>query len=292
MARNQEKAQTMLARFRALKQAELFGDPKKERRPYMTTDCSNLQEAERWRRQILKEISKKVSQIQNPGMGEYQTRDLNDEINKLIREKGAWEHRIIELGGPNYLKMAPRIVAKDGKEVAGNKGYKYFGAAKDLPGVRDLLEAQRPESLRKTRYEMYKHVDADYYGYRDDEDGLLIQLELEQEKKIMEEYLKENPVKRKRADDDKETEDKIAKMYKMETDRSIEEDEEDAKALFQKNEEKRRQENIFKSHVPVPSQDEIQKFILERKKQILLQKYVSDDLNKEELETKQLTGRN
>lgn len=29
-------------------------------------------------------------------------RDLNDEINKLIREKGHWEKRIVELGGPNY----------------------------------------------------------------------------------------------------------------------------------------------------------------------------------------------
>lgn len=37
------------------------------------------------------------------GLSDYQVRDLNDEINKLMREKLAWEHRIKELGGPDYF---------------------------------------------------------------------------------------------------------------------------------------------------------------------------------------------
>ena len=36
-------------------------------------------------------------------------RDLNDEINKLIREKGHWERRIVELGGPDYARAAPKV---------------------------------------------------------------------------------------------------------------------------------------------------------------------------------------
>ena len=36
-------------------------------------------------------------------LGDYQVRDLNDEINKLLREKGHWEARIRELGGPDYF---------------------------------------------------------------------------------------------------------------------------------------------------------------------------------------------
>ena len=36
------------------------------------------------------------------GLGEFKLRDLNDEINKLIREKRHWEDRIKELGGPDY----------------------------------------------------------------------------------------------------------------------------------------------------------------------------------------------
>jgi hypothetical protein len=50
-----------------------------------------------------------VGEIQNPGLGEFKIRDLNDEINKLIREKAHWEKRIIELGGPNYLVRAKHL---------------------------------------------------------------------------------------------------------------------------------------------------------------------------------------
>lgn len=35
-----------------------------------------------------------MSQIQNAGLGEFKLRDLNDEINKLLREKGHWEDRV------------------------------------------------------------------------------------------------------------------------------------------------------------------------------------------------------
>lgn len=35
---------------------------------------------------------------------------------------------------------------------------------------------------RKTRSELAKLVDADYYGYRDEEDGIMVPLEQEQEK--------------------------------------------------------------------------------------------------------------
>ena len=64
--------------------------PSQNKRPYLATECHSLQEAEKWRHQIIKEIARKVSQIQNAGLGEFRIRDLNDEINKLIREKGHW----------------------------------------------------------------------------------------------------------------------------------------------------------------------------------------------------------
>ena len=37
------------------------------------------------------------------GLGEFRIRDLNDEINKLLREKRHWEERIVELGGTDYI---------------------------------------------------------------------------------------------------------------------------------------------------------------------------------------------
>ena len=72
-------------------------------------------------------------------------RDLNDEINKLIREKGHWEARIVDLGGPDYAKNAPKITDTEGNEVQGatgrGGGYRYFGAAKQLPGAAFSLPA-------------------------------------------------------------------------------------------------------------------------------------------------------
>lgn len=63
------------------------------------------------------------------------------------------------------------------------RGYMYFGAAKDLPGVKELFEQEPPAPPRKTRGELMKDIDADYYGYRDDDDGVLIPLERTAERK-------------------------------------------------------------------------------------------------------------
>ena len=49
-------------------------------------------------------------------------------------------------------------------------------------GVRELFESAAPEAPRKTRAELMKDIDAAYYGFRDDDDGLLVPLEVEAEK--------------------------------------------------------------------------------------------------------------
>merc|ERR1711862_510160 len=71
----------------------------------------------------------------------------------------------------------------EGKEVPGDPGYRYFGAARDLPGVRELFEQAVPDKARVTRGQLAKKIDADYYGYRDDEEGELGPLEAEAEVK-------------------------------------------------------------------------------------------------------------
>src|SRR4051794_7037006 len=111
-----------------------------------------------------------------------------------------------------------------GKEVPGARGYKYFGRAKELPGVKELFQPPRMSARKrssglyvacrnndraafrqvkwitnrchlffffsfnlavtlkeKTRGELLRNVDADYYGYRDEEDGTLLEFEEEQE---------------------------------------------------------------------------------------------------------------
>ncbi len=39
------------------------------------------------------------------GLGEFKIRDLNDEINKLLKEKSNWEDQILALQGPDYKVM-------------------------------------------------------------------------------------------------------------------------------------------------------------------------------------------
>lgn len=48
----------------------------------------------------------------------HRIRDMNDEINKLIREKGHWERHIVELGGPDYSKIAAAAAAADGQDAS------------------------------------------------------------------------------------------------------------------------------------------------------------------------------
>ena len=133
----------------------------------------------------IRDISKSVTAIQNAGLGEFRIRDLNDHINKLLREKKHWENRIRELGGKSYSSKGAKMLDREGKEVPGNRGYKYFGAARDLPGVRELFESDAPVNTKKTRAELMKDVDAQYYGFRDDDDGLLVPLELKAEKEAI-----------------------------------------------------------------------------------------------------------
>ena len=64
-----------------------------------------------------------------------------------------------------------KMLDAEGKELQWNRGYKYFGASKDLPGVKELFEPDPPKALKKTRAEYMRYVDAHYFGYMDEEDG-------------------------------------------------------------------------------------------------------------------------
>lgn len=97
------------------------------------------------------------------GNPESKTRQLNDEINKLLREKRHWERRIVELGGANHSRAGdPQLLDENGNELPGSRGYRYFGAARDLPGVRDLFSKAPANSadVRRSRGDMNKFVDS------------------------------------------------------------------------------------------------------------------------------------
>lgn len=273
---------TALARWRQLQLKEQ-GRLRVDRRPLVPADEMNVRRAEKWRYQVVREIAKKVAQIQNAGLGEYKIRDLNDEINKLLREKSLWEDRVKELGGVDFKKTAPKMLDNEGKEVPGNRGYKYFGAAKDLPGVRELFEKQALENTKKSRSEMMRHVDADYYGYMDDDDGLLIPSEEKCEKEAI----------RKKVEEWKSLEQSAKSMDESYDLSGMNSDDEDyvAGRSSRKDNDLTSKDHVFVAHVPVPSQKEIERALIERKKQELLAKYVSEDLMREEQEAKELLGK-
>lgn len=130
MARNEEKAMAALNRWTAQKRdiemqknmgkatymggalpdTAAFGPYKKNKRPKIASEVSSVKECEHWRGDILRGVAKKIAEIQNAALGEHRIRDLNDEINKDLREKGYWEDQIKKLGGPDYKNQAPREV--------------------------------------------------------------------------------------------------------------------------------------------------------------------------------------
>jgi len=256
MARNQEKAQAMLNRFIQAKRDAVT--PVDQKRPFLASEIEDVHECERWRASIVREVSKAITGIQNGSLGEHKIRDLNDQINKLLREKKHWERQIKILGGRDYLSTAPKITDSDGRGAMGTEGYFYFGAARELPGVRELFEKTGPEESRKNRYELHTLVDADYYGYGDDDDGKLVAEESKAEKR----YAKE--VEEEWLENAKATKEARYKALKM----SVPEDDDDYKIDRGDGEEE-----LFKAHVPLPSTKEIERLVVEKRKKELLAKF-------------------
>jgi len=153
--------------------------------------------AEKYRGQILREVSRKITKIQDESLSDYQIRDLNDEINKLMKEKWSWERRIRELGGPNYMRGGLGTVFDDsGREVSGGgKGYRYYGRAKELPGVKEMFERAAKRRVRESEEgregkEVHvdrRNLDARYFGFGlDEEDGTLVRYERRKEREAVE----------------------------------------------------------------------------------------------------------
>jgi len=286
MARNEEKAHAMLNRWVAMKKE--LNSHSKDKRPGMSTECNNLQECERWRGQIIKEITKKVADIQNASLGEYKIREINDEINKLFREKGHWEDRIRELGGPDHKKLAPKVIDSQGYELPGAGGYKYWGAARDLPGVRELFAKEAPNPPKKSRADLYKNINFEYYGFKDEDDGMLLIYEKEAEKKLIDDYnqeIKESLLvevsKKKKKLEDEKTLIMDGVVYR-------EDDEEYMK--FRKIHSN--EEPLYNAFATKPSEEEIEKILLEKKKNMLINMYQLDEFEELEKEASEILKEN
>ena len=62
-----------------------------------------------------------------------------------------------------------------------------------------------PEKVARSRTELYRNIDADYYGYRDEEDGDLLEFELEQEQERLEELAQQEDKEEKKEGEEEET---------------------------------------------------------------------------------------
>ena len=51
----------------------------------------------------------------------------------------------------------------------GSKGYKYFGVAKDLPGVKEMFQSKASVIMKRGR-DVVKIVDGAYFGIGEEED--------------------------------------------------------------------------------------------------------------------------
>ncbi|KAF6007685.1 hypothetical protein HII13_004356 [Brettanomyces bruxellensis] len=171
MSRNKEKAQSLLNLYYAQKGPQI-----PTRRPRSTENVKSVTDAELFRKMCIQDIDKSLMKINNPLINEYEIRDLNSKLNKLFREKRAWEHRIKDLGGPDYLQF----ITNSNETII--KGCRYFGRAKELPDVQELLKLSREEKAentqnfrrKKNRDESRKQLnllqlDAGYYGLLDED---------------------------------------------------------------------------------------------------------------------------
>lgn len=279
MARNEEKAQAMLNRWVSMKR--MLANPV-EKRPALASQCDSLTDCEKWRGQIIKEISKKVQEIQNAGLGEHKIRDLNDEINKLIREKGHWEDRIKELGGADYKKYGPKVLDSQGMELPGSGGYKYFGAAKDLPGVRELFQTDVPNAPRRDKMDVYRNINYEYYGMRDEENQDMLDEEAAYEKKVFERNLE------RWIDENKDyIKDRLKKVANPTRQQILDLVDDETYEEFRKKHQTN--EALYKNYKNETKEDELKKQIELRKKALLTQYFPKEDEDEEEYITKKIT---
>ena len=80
--------------------------------------------------------------------------------------------------------------------VVGSGSYKYFGAAKDLPGVRELFTREKPAAPKKGKADLYRRINFEYYGLDQQDDEEMLEEEERYEKieakKDLDRWIEEN----------------------------------------------------------------------------------------------------
>jgi pre-mRNA-splicing factor ISY1 len=129
-------------------------------------------------------------------------------------------------------------------------GYKYFGAARELPGVKELFEKNELEDKPRSRAELYEGIDTNYYGFHDDDDGKLAKLEQEAEIRarqvIIDEFNKSREFRKQKSS-----------MDGVVVDNAL---------------PSREEREGFIAHVDVPSLEEVENILVQKRKEELLKR--------------------
>jgi len=209
------------------------------------------------------------------GLGEHRLRELNDEINKLFREKRHWERQILELGGPNHAARSAAVSAEaEGVELPGSGGYRYFGAAKSLPGVRELFDVKQKRSKKRSRGEIQRRLTVDYFGWRDEDDTEMLREEAAAEGRMRAQAVAEWHAARAAGLDPAEADGgaaagsspKKARAAVTEADLAAMRAEAGSGASA----------DVATAAAPLPSEEEIRRRLVAKRKELLLRKYAPE----------------
>lgn len=141
-----------------------------------TDKVLSVDDALKYRKEVLSQISVNIARIQDILLTEQQIRDLNDILNNQFKEKWRWEKRLLELNGPDFTKSS--IKGYSDTSFVVNK-HRYFGRAKELPDVVKLLEEaaiernniQSSNDIKKNmkKFNEKKHWDDKLYLFKKEE---------------------------------------------------------------------------------------------------------------------------
>lgn len=159
MARPCESRNDLLNRWVRMKREEQRA--KSWEKPSDPGTVGTIEECTTWRRFVNDQLDVVLTKLYDDRPPDAETRNLNDQANKLANELQRWNDRIKELGGVDY---AASVAMPDDPLNDRSGNYQYFGRARQLPEVQALME---PVKLQPTssKDKLLKCVDADYYGY-------------------------------------------------------------------------------------------------------------------------------
>jgi pre-mRNA-splicing factor ISY1 len=181
MARPAEKARAMLNKWVAMRDgkgaAPQHQQHRARQRPHLASSVEHLRDAERYRRQVVQLMRDQIAAIQNPALPEAKVRELNDDINKLRREKYHWNKRVHQLGGVDHNALEKKRQREEGEDNQSHLTYRYYGVAKDLPGVQEHIAKELAARKKIKKVDLHKRIGPDYYGWRDEDDGILLEVE-------------------------------------------------------------------------------------------------------------------